>query len=275
MNFNGMEMRNIRNLLLAMLTFCLFWCGQQHVYGLFSGQEICLPDRHEANRTLCARILRKASHELPPSLTPRERADALSRKLDVLARELLSQGFDLNAYTYKRDATSPYVQFSMIALWEGGYECKPEIPLTLFIYVWPPEQFAQQLAIQRGAAHDESDKGYYASNIHSHPITCGVILLQGTLCQENYRAVKGWPFKVARKENEEILAPGTISFDDGSLPFIHRLVCRDEGQTPAISLHGYGAPSERKVRHLFRENFERDSYQHILQENGQLRYQAW
>ena len=239
-----------------------------------SQKGVCQPILHQQNQRLCARILQRIFQTLPSFYTPQQRAHGLSLQLDGLARELLSQGLDLNAYCYEHCHGSPYLQFAMIPLWEGAND-QPEIPLTLFIYVWPPENLAKQAAIFHNALDSDPRKGYYATHIHGHPLSCAVTVLKGTICQENYHAVGGWPFKVAQKKDEEILRPGTTTFDDNADPFIHRLICRDENQGPAFTLHGYGASSSQTVLNIFQTTFEQYSYHYILKENGKLIYQAW
>jgi hypothetical protein len=235
---------------------------------------ICQPPVHQKNQQLCAKILERVCQNFPSSYTPKQRAHYLSAHLDDLAFMLLNQGIDLNAYSYQTYGNTPYLQFSMMTLWEGK-QTQPEIPLTLFIYVWPPEKLAQEVAKNQNCRENDPRKNFYASNIHGHPLSCALTVLKGTICQENYQAVKGWPFNVAQKIDEEILKSGSLAVDDNSTPFIHRLLCRDESQEPAYTLHGYGASSTQEVHHIFKTTKELYSYPYVLKENGELIHQEW
>ncbi len=249
---------------------CLCLIGKQS----FLTGGILVPIVHQQNQLLCNEVVKSISQTLPSSYTPKERADALCLQLDTLARKLLDQGLDLRAYSYEQTPDSPYLQFARIPLWQGAYDIQPEIPLTLFIYVWPPEHLAKQAAaINQPASDQDPLQNHYATNIHGHPLACALTVLKGTICQENYQALEGWPFRVVQKKDEEVMQVGMATFDDNQAPFIHRVLCRD--QEPAITLHGYGAATAQIVREIFISNQENYSYPYILQENGKLTYLAW
>jgi hypothetical protein len=229
---------------------------------------------HEHNQRLCSLIVDQYLYSLPASYTPQQRAYALNVNLNVIAQQLLDKGIDLNAYSYCKSPDSPYLAFAKISLWEGA-GIQPEIPLTLFIYVWPPEHMAKQAAASVPLSASNPSAYHYATNIHGHPLPCSLTLLRGSLCQENYQAVRGWPFNVAQKKDEETLQFGTTTFDDNTTPFVHRVCCRNKGQVPAISLHGYGASTEKAVSTIFTSERERYTYPYVLQKNGDLIYQPW
>ena len=245
-------------ILLFLISLCLF------VKVALQGNEIPGGIRnlqaHLQNRALCVRLVENFCQTFPSHYSPQQKAESLSRNLGALAAKLLNQGFDLNAYAW-----NPPVEFSIVPLWQGAHDSQSEIPLTLLIYVWPPEAFAKQYAKTQGLP----DRNY-ATVIHGHPIPCAMTVLKGTLHQENFTAVAGWPFQVAQKKGEEILRPGKVEFDDNSSEFIHRLVCRDPGCEPALSLHGYGASSAEEVHRIFRATFQKFTYRYVLKENGKL-----
>jgi hypothetical protein len=265
-----MKMCSIR--LGIVITLCLIF-GQKGEADL-AQKGILSVAAHEQNQRLCSRIVDQFLFSLPASYTPQQRAHALNVNLHILARQLLDQGVNLSAYNYCKIPNSPYLSFARISLWEGGSK-QPEIPLTLFIYVWPPEHIAKQIAANIPLSASDPSAHHYATNIHGHPLPCALTLLRGSLCQENYQAVRGWPFNVAQKKNEETLQFGTAAFDDNTTPFIHRVCCRDKGEEPAISLHGYGASTEQAVLSTFIAERERYSYPYVLQANGDVIYQPW
>ena len=230
---------------------------------------------HQQNQRCCVQVMQEICETFLDSFTPQQKRDMLSLHLGDIARKLIENGLDLNAYSYDIDANSSFLQFSKITLWEGGLDSHSEIPLALFIYVWPPEHLAKKVAVSQHASSNDPRQNHYATNIHSHPLSCALTVLKGTICQENYQAIKGWPFNVAQKKDEEILREGMSTYDDNHSLFIHRIVCRNEGVEPAITLHAYGASTAKEVHNSFITFFNRSAYPYILSENGQLVYQAW
>lgn len=254
------------------LTLCLIF-GQKGQADL-TQKGILSASAHEKNQHLCSQFVNQFLFSLPASYTSEQRAHTLNLNLHILAKQLLDNGLDLKAYTYSKIPDSSYLAFSRISLWEGA-TIQSEIPLTLFIYVWPPEHIAKQIEENNSSLVKNPLAYHYATNIHGHPLPCALTLLKGSLCQENYQAVSGWAFHVAQKTDEEIFQVGTTTFDDNTTPFIHRVVCRDKGQEPAMSLHGYGASTAQAVVSTFVSERKNYSYSYILQENGDLIYQPW
>lgn len=162
--------------------------------------------------------------------------------IDVLAKELFRREFDVSIYSYDED-----MNFVNFPIWEG----KDKTGITLLIYVWPPEKIALK-------QHPEKD--FYQTTIHAHPICCAFTPLQGSITQISYENVGP---KAAKPCLFERFTRGDAVFDDNSSLFIHRLVCKDEGGRPAITLHAYGAPTSDAVRHIFQETLERCSYSEI------------
>jgi hypothetical protein len=237
--------------------------GQNELAGEFQNG-ICDSFTHHKNQQLCARIVQRKLQTYPTSFTPEESAHDLSLHLDHLAQDLLKHGLDLKAYSYGKCPGTPYLQFTMIPLCEGKTDVKPEIPLTLFIYVWPSENLAKRIAMSYRDREYDPRENYYASHIHGHPLTCSLTVLKGTLCQENYRVIQGWPFNIAKKNDEETLQQGMTAFDDNTSPFIHRLVNRNENCEPTFTLHGYGASTAKDVLNIFQATFNRYAYRSVL-----------
>lgn len=258
--------------LVIIITFCLI--VEQKSNASTVQKEILSSSIHEKNQSLCSQIVDQFLLSLPISYSSEQRAYALNMNIHVIAGQLLNQGIDLSAYTYTKVPDSPYLAFARIPLWEG-INVKQNIPVTLFIYVWPPEHIAKQAAANHLLSFEDPLFYHYATNIHGHPLPCALTLLRGTLYQENYQAVAGWPFQVARKKDDEIFQVGTSAFDDNTTPFIHRVVCRDKGQEPAISLHAYGASTAQNVLSTFISQRARYSYPYVLEDNGDLIYQPW
>lgn len=205
---------------------------------------------HQRNQVLFAQIIEQEIKKLPPLLTAKQQADALNRLIGSIASQALERGLDLSIYQNKT-LDSGEKQFSIVSLWEGGEETQQKIPLTFFLYIWPPE--AQARRICRNSIQ-------YATPIHGHPIACALAILKGKLDQETYYPISAKSL-LAKKIKNETLKPGDVVIDDRSSVFVHRLVCRDK--EVAFSLHGYEALNEEAVRQIFSRTYSQYVYQPI------------
>jgi len=136
--------------------------------------------------------------------------DALIEHLPEIAKEYQSHEF-----SYKDE-------YTMDLLWEGE---QYDIPLTLYIFVWPP--------------------GSKPTTIHSHPFFCAYTPIKGELIQLTYDK----DIKLLKKET---ILPGQLIIDDNSEPFIHQ----NGSTTGAVSLHAYGAKNDREVMNQFNAHTE-------------------
>lgn len=193
---------------------------------LFGNCYIADAEKHAANQKLLSAIV---AEELAHG------AD-LSANITRIADTLLKRGFHKEAYAIDQ---SGILSFNCFPLWEGG-----SVPLTFFVYVWPSEELALPYR-------------YYASTIHSHPITCAFAVLQGTLFQKNYVIAHE---KTVRLIDEEAFSVGAGAVDDLQKPFIHQLYSKGSGATPCLSLHVYGLPSAEKVQQSFRDTAAEHTY---------------
>lgn len=213
--------------------------------------------KHESNKKLLSIILEKELAQLA-SKKPSEKAHYLSSRIIHIADALLKKGFFSEAYAIPMEKRDALLSFNSFALWEGDKNGSESLPLTFFVYVWPPKH----LALQYNSSDPQNC--YYASIIHSHPIPCAFAILQGTLIQKNYAEVINYPIdKVVRLINEERIQLGQGSVDDLKSPFIHQLYCNDMGSRPCISLHAYGLSSAEKVMHYFKETLSQCTYKDI------------
>lgn len=204
---------------------------------------------HQQNQRLTAQLIEKNLQALPKSLTAEERAYELNHSISSLAQQALQEGLDLSIYQC-RMLQDGQLSFGMIPLWEGGRQAKPSIPLTFFIYVWPPEWLA------RSKVSTCTD---YATSVHSHPISCSLAVLKGTIDQEEYVPIKN--SRLAQRIKVETLQPLAAVIDDREESFLHRLVCRDKSRACAVSLHGYGAPTDEAVQRIFYQTYLQCVYQ--------------
>lgn len=175
-----------------------------------------------------------------------DRARYLMSRIASIAEKLMKRGFAVDAYGIPRMNKNSIAAFDCFALWEG--EQNASIPLTFFVYVWPSEEFALQY---------NANSHFYRTNIHSHPIACAFVVLEGALIERNYELVSG---RKVRMINEEKFERYKGSIDDLGAPFIHQLYSQGGGSIPALSLHAYGLASEAKVMGSFRETRSSHSY---------------
>ncbi len=204
---------------------------------------------HRHNQYLIGLLIEKKLQILPKNLTAEERANELNQSIGSLAQQALQEGLDLSIYTC-RIQKDGQLSFGMIPLWEGGKQAKPPIPLTFFIYVWPPEWLA------RSKVPDSTD---YATSVHSHPIPCSLVVLKGTIDQEEYVPIKN-SRRAQRIKVETLYSLATV-IDDREESFLHRLVCRDKSRACAVSLHGYGAPTDEAVQRIFYQTYSKCVYE--------------
>lgn len=197
------------------------------------------PHFHEMNKCIFAKAVESQLDLLQPK-TPQQAACELSLHLPDIAKKALEDGFNPHIYFYKKSARTQELIYHAEEMWEGGKDRgqNPSIPLTFFVFIWPPEDLAKQTNAQ---------SCFYASSIHSHPISCALMVLSGSITQEMYQDCP------LRKIGEEVLKVGDFRFDDNNDPFIHRLVCRSSGTSPAITLHAYGAATTKEVDKIFEE----------------------
>ena len=258
-----------------MTYFIVLYCFLflQAIYANGIHEQILDKNIHRQNCELCSKIVHEMIRKNPNN-SPQQLAYIINQKIDNLGLELLKQNLNLKIYSYEEYENPSYLAFAKIPLWEGK-ETNPEIPLTIYLYVWPPEHLAKKVSENQETLENDSRKNYYRTNIHGHPLICSFSVLKGSVCQENYVAIPGWAFNVAKKKDEEMFTVGQLSFDDNSNPFVHRVFCKDNGMEPAITLHGYGASSNKVVRETFNLHKKECSYSYILDEDDQLIYQSW
>lgn len=236
---------------------------------------ILKPAIHQRNKALFAQLVNAELQQQPYYLSPQERALVLSRRLVQIAHHAFRMGFDLSAYHYKEN--SPYLTFAIIPIWEGKGVIEQDIPLSFLLYIWPPEHIAKKRAPlnKEHPINEDFENCYYASNIHDHPISCALTVMRGSINQERFERVDGYPYKVVRKIGEDVIQPGQLVIDDNTNPFIHRLVCRDAKAWPTISLHGYGASTVGQVEKVFYDSYTEHSYFHVLEDNGVITSRRW
>jgi len=195
--------------------------------------------KHQQNIQLCRQYFEQWLQE--NRLSSQETAEKIAYQLPRIAKELMDRGFDLTIYSYKTDSKNGLV-FSVVPIWEGE-RVKPSLPLSLFIYGWPPESWAQ---------HCQSPTLAYSTPIHAHPLMCALTVLRGTVTQELYQPIFDGQQKKAKQIGREVIRPGQLIFDRPDSPIAHRIVCQDEGQLAALTLHAYGASTGAQVQQIFR-----------------------
>lgn len=208
------------------------------------------------NDPILSQVIYERLNCYPSSSTPSQKAKYLGQEIDAIGREALKRGMDLSDYapqTLRNGALS----FEAYPVWEGKGQ---KIPLTFFVYAWPPESFS--------LAKNPTHSGY-CSNIHRHPISCAFTVLQGTLVQENYADVPGYTYKVAQKISSEYLSKGSKSLADEK-DSIHRLVCQSLDGQNCLSLHAYGLPTAKEVFQCFKKTFDECCYSHIINKTPDL-----
>ncbi len=216
--------------------------------------------KHASNQKILSAILDEELASISDR-TPQNQAALLSSKIAEIAKKLLNKGFALDAYSNPKADENSLLSFDCFALWEG--EGHGSIPLTFLVYVWPAEEYA----LQYNSSHPRNT--YYGSIIHSHPISCALAVLDGTMVQKNYELAASQPLeRVVRLKDEEVFQKCEGAVDDLASPFIHQLYAKGSGSKPSLSLHVYGLPSEEKVMASFTETKASHSYNRVLKEDG-------
>lgn len=204
--------------------------------------------KHEYNRKLLHAIVEQELSALGPKKTAVDKAKYLSARISRIADKLLKKGFAADAYGIPPLEKNEAISFNYFGLWEG--EAK-SIPITFLVYVWPSEELALKY---------NAEDAYYASDIHSHPISCAFAVLDGVLHQKSYELVEK---RTVRLANEEVFKKCEGSVDDLNKPFIHQMYSKGTGAKPSLSLHAYGLSTVEKVMQSFEENSVMHSYNRI------------
>ncbi len=216
--------------------------------------------KHLENQKILGAIIEK---ELGPvqKKSAEEKAVYLSSRVSEIGHQMLKRGFAIEAYGNPKADEGSLLAFDRFALWEG--ETHGSLPLTFFVYAWPSEEYA----LQYNASHPRNR--YYSSCIHSHPISCALAVLEGTMTQKNYELIAAHSIdRVVRQIGEEVFQRGDGAVDDLSESFIHQLYAKGNGSKPALSLHVYGLPTEEKVMASFEETSAAHSYNRVMGKDG-------
>lgn len=216
---------------------------------------------------LFANIMQDEINQLS-NMTADKQAEYLMKNLDSIAQKAVNQGFDSSVYQPKKSVLTGFLHFTRHPLWEGSYF---DIPLSLFVYQWPPEKEALKLT----KGHGNQQNWYYRSNIHGHDIPCVFTVLSGSVTQILYEEVPNHPDRVVRETRRSVLTSGCLEFDDNSAPFVHQVICQHEDSHPAITIHGYGAMTAVEVEKNFMDTFEEMSYRHVIKDDGSVQKQPW
>jgi hypothetical protein len=210
--------------------------------------------KHEANQKILKSILEQELAYPISNWEPADQANYLSASITKITEALIRKGFMADAYEVPKVDQNSILSFKSFALWEGDGNGPGSIPITFFVYVWPSEELA--------LLYNPSDPANYryASNIHSHPISCAFAVLQGALHQTNYQHTSPCN-RIVKIIGEEMFQEGEGEVDDLQKPFIHKLCNRSAHSRVCLSLHAYGLPSAEKVMACFRETFSECSYE--------------
>jgi hypothetical protein len=209
------------------------------------------PVKHASNKQLIDVVINEKLSEVSKKKGI-DQANYLTANILQIADALLKKGFSNTAYAVPLLDQNSIVSFNQFVLWEGGCSAKESIPVTFFVYVWPSEK----LALHYNASNPSNNR--YASNIHSHPVSCAFAVLQGVLIQNNYQLNSDNPNgNIVDFMGEEILPVGAADIDDLKKIFIHQLYSRENDDKPCISLHAYGLPTADKVMECFRLSYDK------------------
>lgn len=209
-------------------------------------------NQHAHNQKLLRTIIDRELTSYDLSTTPVEKANFLAARVSQISQELVKSGFLAEAYAIPNLDRNSIVAFNCFALWEG--KCiHDSIPLTFFVYVWPPEK----LALQYQGHHSPK---YYSSSIHSHPIPCAFATIQGVLIQKRFEplAFSGFTKRV-KLVKEDYFGFGEGEYDDLKQLSIHQLYTKN-GTTPCLSLHAYGMSSSENVLECFKQTLPTHTY---------------
>jgi hypothetical protein len=218
--------------------------------------------KHQFNCRLLHGIIEKELAAAPlQNPSPQSLADLLSEKISRISLLLLEKGFAADAYALPSDTHAPLC-FDLFTLWEG----RDAIPLTFVVYAWPSEEFALNC---------HAENSFHATSIHSHPCSCALAVLQGTIVQQNYERAPGVTERAVRLISEETFHVGEGSSDDLGALFIHRLIGHDMGIKPCLTLHAYGVSSREKLETLFIQSQPMHTYNTILRTDGTVCRTNW
>lgn len=231
----------------------------KHLLCLLVFSVIAIAFRLEAqNDFIFSQVIEKFLAQPACPSSPNGKAQYLNERIDLIAKEAVRIGFALDVYQPNRNQQTAALHFSAKKVWEGK---EKNIPLTFFVYAWP----AESLALKIGG----NDRNY-CSSVHSHPISCALTVLRGSMVQENFIPVQGYPYNVAFKTDEEVLLEGSKVIDAQKESMIHRLVCRDQTFPYSLTLHAYGLGSQEEVWNVFRNTRIKCDYPYILHNDGTL-----
>ncbi len=205
-------------------------------------------EKHQRNKEILASIIQEELSTL--NVTSDEKSRYLSNRIDQIARKLICRGFHKEAYQVPQINHQQAASFNCFALWEGASQTVDRIPLTFFIYIWPSEKSSQHY--HGGSYHS------YQSNIHSHPISCALSVLCGSLTQRCFSRTDPQN-KVVKMVRTDIFNEGEGDIDDLKQPFVHQL-CNKDHEPMTLSLHAYGLASAEQVMNCFRETFAECSF---------------
>lgn len=237
-------------------------CSQEH--------GIVQKAAHIHNRDIVQLVMGEELANLE-GLSPDEKAFALNKNISELASKIMSYGFDPDAYQPGHCKETGYLFYVRIPIWEGGLNDEEEIPLTLFVYAWPPARHARSYD---RVSHDPFNC-FYGSCIHAHPILCAFQVLKGSLDQITYDPLPDWPYPIVKKRQQEHFTLGQGAVDDQLIPFIHEMFSDDERDDPAISLHSYGMGTAREVVASFCEAYTTHCYRYVLEADGSITTRTW
>lgn len=209
------------------------------------------PIKHQTNQKIFKTII---DEELASQTDrrPAKIADYLCTRITNIAQKLLESGFQPDAYDLPKLDNTAVVAFDRHVLWEGEGNA---IPLTFFVYAWPPEEYALQYNVN----HPENSR--YKTSIHSHSIPCALAVLQGTFVQNSFERVSANP----KDRSVRLLEKKNLQVGDGEVdiltkPFIHQLYGKGLSSSPCLSLHAYGLPTEEKVMECFKNTYLESTY---------------
>lgn len=234
--------------------YLLFFLAQTPVV-LFAEdiEYCCIRDtlKHGFNQQLLSEVLDRELAAQDTNYTCIEHANLLSKKIIKIATALLEEGFTAEAYGIPNLKQNSTLSFNCFTLWEGQKNPLGSIPLTFFVYIWPPVELNSASSLNRA----------YGSIVHSHPIPCSFSVLQGTLSQKNFACCGSNPAaKKVRLCHEEAFHKGEGDVDDLTKTCIHQLYNNDPDAKICLSLHAYGLSSAEKVMKCFSESLSDCTY---------------
>lgn len=214
--------------------------------------------QHKKNKDILAKVIEKMLLRYPE-------ASEFSQHIGEIGKEALKeQGFSLSTYKYKKHPDTGELCFVTLPMWEG----RDRVPVTLFFYIWPSKEEALR-------TEKAIDNGYYASNIHSHPISCAFTVLQGSITQYEYTKDDSHLLMPVREVGKKKIHYGEQEVDLNEAPFIHQLVFEDDSKKPAITCHVYGKSTALEVMETFRRTRGEHVYLHVISKDGEIASRSW